>query len=159
MSAHATFLLSADAAGAQYDQVIDIDLTTIEPHINGPFTAGFGDLAEQVCRERQGEQLLVCRAEGWADRIMHQLVRTRIWPGGGPHHWKSRRWHTAASRPRARPSSRSHPVRSRSAPPSRATGSSRQVLASASESARMSPRGSKKSIITSYNQPQLHRLE
>lgn len=32
-----TGLLTADA-GCEYDQVIDIDLSTLEPHINGPFT-------------------------------------------------------------------------------------------------------------------------
>merc|ERR1719318_1573657 len=34
-------LLQADE-GAQYDQIIEIDLNTLEPHINGPFTPDFG---------------------------------------------------------------------------------------------------------------------
>ena len=32
-------LLGADK-GAEYDQVIDINLSELEPHINGPFTPG-----------------------------------------------------------------------------------------------------------------------
>eukprot|EP01111_Echinosteliopsis_oligospora_P007939 TRINITY_DN232_c0_g1_i1.p1 TRINITY_DN232_c0_g1~~TRINITY_DN232_c0_g1_i1.p1 ORF type:complete len:779 (+),score=262.06 TRINITY_DN232_c0_g1_i1:42-2378(+) len=36
--------LSADA-GAKYDQVIEIDLSTLEPHVNGPFTP---DLAHPI---------------------------------------------------------------------------------------------------------------
>ncbi|KAJ3304365.1 aconitate hydratase [Kappamyces sp. JEL0829] len=36
-AAHAAGLLSADA-GAEYDQVIEINLDALEPHINGPFS-------------------------------------------------------------------------------------------------------------------------
>lgn len=32
-------LLRSDV-GAEYDEVITIDLSTLEPHINGPFTPG-----------------------------------------------------------------------------------------------------------------------
>jgi len=39
-----TALLSPDA-GCQYDQVIEIDLNTLEPHVNGPFTP---DLATPI---------------------------------------------------------------------------------------------------------------
>merc|ERR1711920_263213 len=42
-------LLSPDA-GCKYDQVIEIDLSTLEPHVNGPFTPDLatpiGDLGE-----------------------------------------------------------------------------------------------------------------
>ncbi|ODQ82971.1 hypothetical protein BABINDRAFT_179013 [Babjeviella inositovora NRRL Y-12698] len=41
--------LSADA-GAEYDQVIEIDLNTLEPHVNGPFTP---DLATPVSKMRE----------------------------------------------------------------------------------------------------------
>eukprot|EP00004_Rigifila_ramosa_P022195 TRINITY_DN601_c0_g1_i2.p1 TRINITY_DN601_c0_g1~~TRINITY_DN601_c0_g1_i2.p1 ORF type:complete len:715 (+),score=190.24 TRINITY_DN601_c0_g1_i2:99-2147(+) len=43
-AAHAKSLLQADA-GAKYDRIIEIDLTTLEPHINGPFTP---DLAHPI---------------------------------------------------------------------------------------------------------------
>ncbi|GMG40601.1 unnamed protein product [Ambrosiozyma monospora] len=41
--------LSADA-GAEYDQVIEIDLNTLEPHVNGPFTP---DLATPVSKMKE----------------------------------------------------------------------------------------------------------
>ncbi|KAF6072857.1 Aconitase (aconitate hydratase) family protein [Candida albicans] len=41
--------LSADE-GAEYDQVIEIDLNTLEPHINGPFTP---DLATPVSKMKE----------------------------------------------------------------------------------------------------------
>ena len=37
-------LLSPDA-GCEYDQLIEIDLATLEPHVNGPFTP---DLATPI---------------------------------------------------------------------------------------------------------------
>jgi aconitase A len=37
-------LLSADA-GCHYDQLIELDLATLEPHVNGPFTP---DLATPI---------------------------------------------------------------------------------------------------------------
>lgn len=37
--AAAAGFLKADE-GAEYDNVIEIDLSTLEPHINGPFTPG-----------------------------------------------------------------------------------------------------------------------
>lgn len=39
-------LLTPDK-GAPYDQVVDIDLNTLEPHVNGPFTP---DLAHPISK-------------------------------------------------------------------------------------------------------------
>lgn len=54
--------LAADA-GARYDQVIEIDLSQIEPYINGPFTPDaahtIGEFAEVVAKEGYPEQLEV----------------------------------------------------------------------------------------------------
>ena len=63
--------LSADE-GAEYDQVIEIDLNTLEPHINGPFTP---DLATPVSKMKEtaianGWPLEV----SWFDRFMYQLL-------------------------------------------------------------------------------------
>jgi aconitate hydratase len=48
--------LVADA-GAKYDQVVEIDLNTLEPHINGPFTP---DLATPISKFKE-----VCIKNGW----------------------------------------------------------------------------------------------
>jgi aconitate hydratase len=48
--------LKADE-GAQYDQLIEIDLTTLEPHINGPFTP---DLAHPLSQFAEA-----LRKNGW----------------------------------------------------------------------------------------------
>jgi aconitate hydratase len=52
--------LVADA-GAEYDQVIEIDLTTLEPHINGPFTP---DLAHPLSKFADA-----LRANGWPTEL------------------------------------------------------------------------------------------
>lgn len=90
-------LLTADS-GAKYDQVIELDLSTLEPHVNGPFTP---DLANPIsklgnftarrdflklamvnieekcnCRCRCKEQRLAKRNQGRPDWFVHQqLVR------------------------------------------------------------------------------------
>ncbi|KAM0728053.1 Aconitate hydratase, mitochondrial [Formica fusca] len=43
---HKTSLLSADP-NAKYDQIIELDLSTLEPHVNGPFTP---DLAHPISK-------------------------------------------------------------------------------------------------------------
>ncbi|KAL6424632.1 hypothetical protein ACFW04_009965 [Cataglyphis niger] len=43
---HKTSLLSADS-NAKYDQIIELDLSTLEPHVNGPFTP---DLAHPISK-------------------------------------------------------------------------------------------------------------
>ena len=40
----------ADDEGCEYDQVIEIDLNTLEPHVNGPFTP---DLATPISKMRE----------------------------------------------------------------------------------------------------------
>ena len=49
-------LLNADP-GAEYDQLIELDLNTLEPHVNGPFTP---DLAHPI--SKLGEH---AKANGW----------------------------------------------------------------------------------------------
>ncbi|KAJ7139865.1 aconitate hydratase [Mycena epipterygia] len=57
--------LSADE-GAEYDQVIDINLSELEPHINGPFTP---DLATPL--SKFGDFI---KAQGWKDEISASLI-------------------------------------------------------------------------------------
>ncbi|KAJ7492880.1 aconitate hydratase [Mycena latifolia] len=57
--------LSADE-GAEYDQVIEIDLTALEPHINGPFTP---DLATPL--SKFGEFV---KSQGWKDEFSAGLI-------------------------------------------------------------------------------------
>ena len=49
-------LLSPDA-GCHYDQIVEIDLNTLEPHVNGPFTP---DLATPI-----GDLAGAAKANGW----------------------------------------------------------------------------------------------
>ncbi|KAL6450085.1 ACO1 Aconitate hydratase [Candida maltosa Xu316] len=58
-------LLSADE-GAEYDQIIEIDLNTLEPHINGPFTP---DLATPVSKMRE-----TAIANGWPLEVKVGLI-------------------------------------------------------------------------------------
>jgi homoaconitase len=58
-------LLSADE-GAEYDQVIEIDLNTLEPHINGPFTP---DLSTPISQFGATAQ-----KEGWPDKVSAGLI-------------------------------------------------------------------------------------
>ena len=58
-------LLSADE-GAEYDQVIEIDLNTLEPHINGPFTP---DLATPVSKMKE-----TAIANGWPLEVKVGLI-------------------------------------------------------------------------------------
>ena len=60
-----TELLSADA-GAQYDQVIEINLDTLEPTINGPFTP---DLANPISKLGANAQ-----KNGWPDKVSAGLI-------------------------------------------------------------------------------------
>ncbi|CDK29664.1 unnamed protein product [Kuraishia capsulata CBS 1993] len=57
--------LSADA-GAEYDQLIEIDLNTLEPHINGPFTP---DLATPVSKMKE-----VAIANDWPLEVKVGLI-------------------------------------------------------------------------------------
>ncbi|KAF8055995.1 Aconitate hydratase [Scenedesmus sp. PABB004] len=57
--------LRADA-GAEYDQVIEIDLSTLEPHVNGPFTP---DLAHPLSKFADA-----LRANGWPSELKAGLI-------------------------------------------------------------------------------------
>jgi len=58
-------LLSPDT-GCHYDQVIDIDLSTLEPHVNGPFTP---DLATPI-----GALGETAKANGWPLEVKDGLI-------------------------------------------------------------------------------------
>ncbi|XP_059475911.1 aconitate hydratase, mitochondrial-like [Neocloeon triangulifer] len=58
-------LLSADD-GAKYDQIVEIDLTTLEPHINGPFTP---DLAHPISQIGK-----VAKEKGWPLEVKVGLI-------------------------------------------------------------------------------------
>jgi len=58
-------LLSPDA-GCQYDQVIEIDLNTLEPHVNGPFTP---DLATPI--SKLGD---TAKEKGWPLEVKDGLI-------------------------------------------------------------------------------------
>jgi aconitate hydratase len=57
--------LSADK-GAEYDQLIEIDLNTLEPHVNGPFTP---DLATPISKLKD-----VAVAKGWPTEVKVGLI-------------------------------------------------------------------------------------
>ncbi|CUM64478.1 uncharacterized protein PRCAT00002083001 [Priceomyces carsonii] len=61
---HGDFL-SADK-GCEYDQVIEIDLNTLEPHVNGPFTP---DLATPISEMKE-----TAKANGWPTDIRVNLI-------------------------------------------------------------------------------------
>ncbi|KAL7335126.1 hypothetical protein PS15p_200650 [Mucor circinelloides] len=52
--------------GSAYDEVIEIDLSTMEPHVNGPFTP---DLATPLSLFK-----LKMRNEGWPDKLSASLI-------------------------------------------------------------------------------------
>ncbi|GAA98776.1 uncharacterized protein L969DRAFT_18393 [Mixia osmundae IAM 14324] len=58
-------LLQADA-GASYDQHVSVDLNTLEPHLNGPFTP---DLSTPLSKFAD-----VVKANGWKDEISASLI-------------------------------------------------------------------------------------
>lgn len=58
-------ILTGDA-GAKYDQVIEIDLNTLEPHINGPFTP---DLATPISKFKE-----TCKKNGWPQELKVGLI-------------------------------------------------------------------------------------
>merc|ERR1711992_115446 len=58
-------LLSPDA-GCQYDQLIEIDLSTLEPHVNGPFTP---DLATPI-----GDLGETAKKNGWPLEVKDGLI-------------------------------------------------------------------------------------
>eukprot|EP00301_Raphidiophrys_heterophryoidea_P027910 c9886_g1_i1.p1 GENE.c9886_g1_i1~~c9886_g1_i1.p1 ORF type:complete len:789 (-),score=217.91 c9886_g1_i1:166-2490(-) len=58
-------LLQPDA-GCQYDQVIEIDLNTLEPHINGPFTPDYAHPLSQFAN--------VVREKGWPEELRVGLI-------------------------------------------------------------------------------------
>jgi len=58
-------LLSPDA-GCQYDQVIEIDLNTLEPHVNGPFTP---DLATPISKLGS-----TAKEKGWPLEVKDGLI-------------------------------------------------------------------------------------
>eukprot|EP01092_Planopodium_desertum_P011500 TRINITY_DN5234_c1_g1_i1.p1 TRINITY_DN5234_c1_g1~~TRINITY_DN5234_c1_g1_i1.p1 ORF type:complete len:620 (+),score=146.31 TRINITY_DN5234_c1_g1_i1:259-1860(+) len=58
-------LLSADE-GSQYDKVIEINLSELEPHINGPFTP---DLAHPLSKFKQ-----ILEKEGWPAELKVALI-------------------------------------------------------------------------------------
>lgn len=57
--------LSADP-GAEYDSHINIDLSTLEPHINGPFTP---DLSTPLSKFKD-----LIKSKGWKDEISASLI-------------------------------------------------------------------------------------
>lgn len=61
----AYFKFSADE-GAQYDQVIDINLSELEPHVNGPFTP---DLSTPLSKFKETVQ-----QEQWPERLSAGLI-------------------------------------------------------------------------------------
>ncbi|KAI0348698.1 aconitate hydratase [Trametopsis cervina] len=63
--AASTGFLAADE-GAQYDEVIEIDLSTIEPNINGPFTP---DLATPLSKFAS-----FVKEQGWKDELSAGLI-------------------------------------------------------------------------------------
>ncbi|XP_043251465.1 aconitate hydratase, mitochondrial-like isoform X1 [Colletes gigas] len=62
---HKKSLLTADA-NAKYDQIIELDLSTLEPHVNGPFTP---DLAHPI--SKLGE---TAKKNGWPNEIKVGLI-------------------------------------------------------------------------------------
>ncbi|XP_028525181.2 aconitate hydratase, mitochondrial isoform X2 [Apis cerana] len=62
---HRKSLLTADA-NAKYDQIIELDLSTLEPHVNGPFTP---DLAHPI--SKLGE---TAKKNGWPNEIKVGLI-------------------------------------------------------------------------------------
>jgi len=52
--------------GAEYDQVIDINLSELEPHINGPFTP---DLATPISKLAE-----TAKAQGWPEEVKVGLI-------------------------------------------------------------------------------------
>jgi aconitate hydratase len=58
-------LLTADA-GAKYDQVVEIDLSSLEPHINGPFTP---DLATPL-----SQFAAAISKNGWPEELRAGLI-------------------------------------------------------------------------------------
>ncbi|KOX71536.1 Aconitate hydratase, mitochondrial [Melipona quadrifasciata] len=62
---HRKSLLTADA-NAKYDQIIELDLSTLEPHVNGPFTP---DLAHPI--SKLGEN---AKKNGWPNDIKVGLI-------------------------------------------------------------------------------------
>ncbi|KAL5019353.1 hypothetical protein ScPMuIL_005075 [Solemya velum] len=58
-------LLSADK-GAEYDQVIEINLDTLEPHLNGPFTPDLGNPVSKIGA--------TAKANGWPLKIEVGLI-------------------------------------------------------------------------------------
>lgn len=49
-----------------YDQVVDIDLSSLEPHLNGPFTP---DFATPLSKFKQ-----VVESNGWKDEVQAGLI-------------------------------------------------------------------------------------
>lgn len=64
-AAHAAGFLSADA-GAHYDQHIVIDLSTLEPRLNGPFTPDFSTPLSKFAG--------LVKEKGWKDEIAASLI-------------------------------------------------------------------------------------
>jgi len=58
-------ILTPDA-GAEYDQIIEIDLNTLEPHINGPFTPDLGHPLSQFAK--------TVKKEGWPAELSVGLI-------------------------------------------------------------------------------------
>jgi len=55
-----------DNPGAYYDQLIEIDLNVLEPHVNGPFTP---DLATPISKMAEA-----VKANGWPDKVDVALI-------------------------------------------------------------------------------------
>ena len=72
-------------AGAKYDQVIEIDLNTLEPHINGPFTPDLAtplsSFKNAVVKNGWPAELKVFKYSfiylGWFDWFMHKFFLRR----------------------------------------------------------------------------------
>lgn len=64
-AAHAAGYLSADD-DVEYDRVIELDLSAVEPHVNGPFTPDNAIPLSQLAR--------VVRENGWPDEIKSCLI-------------------------------------------------------------------------------------
>lgn len=62
---HATGFLRADPS-AHYDRVIELDLSQLEPHINGPFTP---DLSTPLSKFKN-----MVKEKGWKDELTVGLI-------------------------------------------------------------------------------------
>ena len=68
--------------GAEYDQLIEIDLDQLKPQINGPHSPDRAHMIGAAVGEGRGRERVAARDLGRADRLVHQLVVRGHHPGG-----------------------------------------------------------------------------